>query len=929
MHIVSWRGIEFEDYQLDNGIPFEIGRDQWSPVIATADRAGTTSVITDVTFTERTITAWFKTTGTDPLLTWLGTLTSLLNPLDTDEGELVMTPDNGATEWTCRAVVSRPSGYTRYQDVDMVSVTWLTTDPRWHSDTLETEANVVAPTAITNASFATNTTGWTKSADPANVTSAFSRDAGVFHDSAGSGKLVVSANTGAGGTVYVMNDTEFPASEGDVVELKCAVRTTNGQELDGNGVDARPYIGFYNSADSLIGSSGGNWIGGQSDNVWETLSLANGVAPANTDYCKIGAQVLIGAGDTGTAYFDAFEFVTGPFTSTEFAVSGTAPTHLKLIATPAGNFPQAIYAREFTLTNDGTKSLVNHPYRIDLGNNTGGDTSGTYWALLRDGKPQPCEITDYDSAQSYLWMVIGHLAPGESATYTLLLSDQTVLPGVNHIFDSTTAPAFDIGHAYVTVGAASSATVTNIPSGLGSEIDRWIGGYMHVLSGAQAGTTIEITDSTTTSVTHAALGGGALANGVSVALFMSSNSRWVYPVRKTERSNRQRGLWWLESGQKQPSKYSLDVPGSWALDTYYDNNDIFNQKWNTAFDPASGTNYDYFAIFDANRRWEGAPDLKDSGGFDGVSITLPVKITDWRFDYQWKNPNSMAMLVAGSRQENGATAWTHEFEDATPNTSLGNEAIQNLTLEDDTYAVGLFVIPNGGDEIGASWRGDDGSATSATATTLTDSSKEWIADQYIGGTVRIVSGVGAGQTVAITDNGTDNLTVASWPGGTPDSTSRYVIRNKDYVATGRNHTYLHLTLDQSTITQSSLTAETPAFVLYRDIIVNSVDALNVATEIQRVQIAPETAGRYIVLLADESLVIDGETMRAWIEDNGTEVRTVPPLAYRVLKVAADGTRRLAPRWLWVSPGDHSVTLAADETGVVCAVDVEYTPAVHG
>jgi hypothetical protein len=943
MRIVSYDGFTFATEGITavpvRGLPGE----NRTPDLR--NRLGSSAAIVGATGSGRPIPCWFYVEGVADERVVEAMLRRMIGALDVQSGEarplvcqIDVDPDNdgdidGQEDVSVDAIIGQ-WGWVG-GDARMIELTFYATDNRFLYDTTETEANVVAPTAITNPSFATNTTGWTKGSDPANVTSAFTRDTGTVYDGdGGAGELDVTVNTSVAdyNDIYVLNDTEFPATEGDVAVIKAWMRTTGATGSVG-GIYAVPVVRFYSAADVVLQTNVGfNYQiilpeepPAYPANQWNWYITEDTAAPATTDYFRIGVKVTATAGDTGTAFFDAFEFVTGPFTATEFEVEGTAPTHLKLVATPAGNFPQAIYAREFTLTNTGTKSLVNHPYRVDLGDNTGGDTTGTYWALLRDGKPQPCEITDYDTVQAYLWFVIGHLAPGESATYTLLLSDQTVLPGVNHVFDSTTAPAFDIGHAYVTTTSGSSATVTNIPSGLGSEIDRWIGGTMHVLTGAQAGTTIEITDSTTTSVTHAALGGGALANGVSVALFMSSNTRWVYPVRKTERSNRQRGLWWLESGQKQPSKYSLDVPGSWALDLYYDNNDVFNQKWNTPFDTGSGN--DFFAIFDANRRWEGSPSLKDAGGFDGVSITLPVEITAWRFDYQWKNPNSMCVFVAGSRQENGATAWTHEFTDATPNTSLGNEAIQNVTNEADTYAVGLFVTPNGGDEIGTSWRGDDGTATSASSTTLTDSSKEWIADQYIGGTVRIVSGTGAGQTVAITDNGTDSLTVASWPGGQPDSTSRYVIRNKDYVATGRNHTYLHLTLDQSTITQSSLTAETPAYVLYRDIIINSVDSLNVETEIQRVRIAPETTGRYIVLFANESLVIDGETMRAWVEDTGDEVRTVPSQAYDVLDVAADGSRRAAPRWLWVSPGDHTVTLAA-ETGVVCSIDVEYSPAVY-
>lgn len=72
--------------------------------------------------------------------------------------------------------------------------------------------------------------------------------------------------------------------------------------------------------------------------------------------------------------------------------------------------------------------------------------------------------------------------------------------------------------------------------------------------------------------------------------------------------------------------------------------------------------------------------------------------------------------------------------------------------------------------------GDRGTASSATSTTLTHSGKSWTADRWIGAWVKIISGTGAGQAQAITDNTTNTLTVAEWENGTtPDSTSQYVI----------------------------------------------------------------------------------------------------------------------------------------------------------
>ncbi len=58
--------------------------------------------------------------------------------------------------------------------------------------------------------------------------------------------------------------------------------------------------------------------------------------------------------------------------------------------------------------------------------------------------------------------------------------------------------------------------------------------------------------------------------------------------------------------------------------------------------------------------------------------------------------------------------------------------------------------------------GDSGVATAGAATTLTDSTKTWIVDAWINGTVSIISGPGAGQTQTITDNDATSITVVDW-----------------------------------------------------------------------------------------------------------------------------------------------------------------------
>lgn len=73
---------------------------------------------------------------------------------------------------------------------------------------------------------------------------------------------------------------------------------------------------------------------------------------------------------------------------------------------------------------------------------------------------------------------------------------------------------------------------------------------------------------------------------------------------------------------------------------------------------------------------------------------------------------------------------------------------------------------------------DSGTVTAATGTTLTDTSKTgataWVADEQIGYAVYIYDGKGKGQIREITDNTTNQLTVATWTTN-PDTTSKYII----------------------------------------------------------------------------------------------------------------------------------------------------------
>lgn len=77
----------------------------------------------------------------------------------------------------------------------------------------------------------------------------------------------------------------------------------------------------------------------------------------------------------------------------------------------------------------------------------------------------------------------------------------------------------------------------------------------------------------------------------------------------------------------------------------------------------------------------------------------------------------------------------------------------------------------------------NGWVSSATATTLVDSTKSWDNNQWQACRVRIVAGTGLGNEVAISSNTATTLTVASWGVATPDATSKYEIMDTYGVAT--------------------------------------------------------------------------------------------------------------------------------------------------
>jgi len=609
----------------------------------------------------------------------------------------------------------------------------------------------------------------------------------------------------------------------------------------------------------------------------------------------------------------------------DVVIAGDAPVHGTVRLTPTAA-DQQVTVRTFSITNNGDHPLINVPVRVDFGNTYDGLAHPSYYfALLKDGERQRCQLINYyGRTASYLWLVVDDLPAGETADYTFLLSDTYLMPGT--AFNSYTQPAFDTQWAVATTTSGGSATVHQF-TGVAWETNQWRGGSMIVQTGPSAGTNVTIISNTANTITTAAT--TALASGVSTLLTLSSNGKWVYPVRQTERNDSRRGLWWINQGQKKPGDARYDVPGAFRPWLYYDNDDVKNQSdW---FGVNVGT-LDWFASLDADRSYPGGSSLKDNGA-DGVILQLPFPITNLRFTYQLKNPNGMSTFVVGTREAGNALGFIHEFTDTSQLDTLTNMSEQNLTLTADTTQLYLGLIPTTRsnvleEEIGERWAGDDGTATSGSTTQLNDNTKSWLVDQWIGATVRILSGTGAGQSAPITDSGTNNLTASF--ATAPDSTSRYrIIQKHGLVSTVRTNDRFEVTWDPTDLAISTPTAPVSGYILDRTLYLDR-DTASSDPPYQRIQFDPDDTNRYIVLTAGETLVVDGAQMRAWIEDSGgNEVRTVPPRAVRVHGVEADGTERLAERWLWLTPGPHDLKLSAKADGNDYDLELSYTPAVFG
>ena len=83
--------------------------------------------------------------------------------------------------------------------------------------------------------------------------------------------------------------------------------------------------------------------------------------------------------------------------------------------------------------------------------------------------------------------------------------------------------------------------------------------------------------------------------------------------------------------------------------------------------------------------------------------------------------------------------------------------------------------------------GSSGRTSSGSTTTLVDSTKAWVPNQWVGYKVRIIAGTGLGAEIAITTNSATTLTYAT-QSFTPDTTTSYIIMDTFGLATAATNT---------------------------------------------------------------------------------------------------------------------------------------------
>jgi hypothetical protein len=192
-----------------------------------------------------------------------------------------------------------------------------------------------------------------------------------------------------------------------------------------------------------------------------------------------------------------------------------------------------------------------------------------------------------------------------------------------------------------------------------------------------------------------------------------------------------------------------------------------------------------------------------------------------------------------------------------------------------------------------------GTATSGSVTTLVDSSKSWVTDQWKNYQVRITGGTGVGQIKVITTNNGTTLTFAS--GTAPDATSTYVIEGDEdaiYILGNNAVTLYKNSISGNTTTTVTVTAARAG----APIAGMSADFVGVTG----IEDWEAKNGRYIYSIRGGTTVIDRYdiTTLAWLPTTGVNYPAITTFATgdstfwngRYIYIAKEGSATVPQRF---------------------------------
>jgi len=236
-----------------------------------------------------------------------------------------------------------------------------------------------------------------------------------------------------------------------------------------------------------------------------------------------------------------------------------------------------------------------------------------------------------------------------------------------------------------------------------------------------------------------------------------------------------------------------------------------------------------------------------------------------------------------------------------------------------------------------------GWASSGSSTTLVDTTKNWINNQYQNCRVRIVSGTGEGNDVVITSNTPTTLTVASWNVATPDTTSKYEIMDSYGIVTtgsgtttvtdanknfptnylaGKRIRYIAGTASSSASTatvEATITSNTATVITIPTLTSNSTDTFYAIYEIPARSTGIDL--RWLFGVSDEN------KKGRWLisprggGSNVFDIYDIPTNTWEITPFISPYTQTLTTGSMYAYDGDDSYFFTKDATGRLYELDL--------